>query len=346
MIASLIAQEATASATAAPGYQRPSDWLAITDMSATEGFCGLHAVFDNDSNFCAFTCAGAYTVDWGDGSAAEAFASGATAYHNFAWADCSASTLTSRGYRQALVTVTPQSGQSLTSINLNQKHNQSGLVSGYTTHWLDIDLNGPNLTSLSISSGGGVVVRQLLLETANLRDIGSVTNLSYMFYYCPVFQKLEIGDTSSVTSLFKTFNITYALSVIPSMDLSSCTTIQSAFEVGGLHYLPADITFGNVNFTAAFRNNYTLQEIPAWDLSGVTTFNVAFSGCVSLARFRATGVSKSISFANCSLGADALDEIYGNLATVTGQTITVTGNYGTSGDDPTIATAKGWTVTG
>jgi len=29
-----------------------------------------------------------------------------------------------------------------------------------------------------------------------------------------------------------------------------------------------------------------------------------------------------------------------------GTNITVTGNYGVSGDDPTIATAKGWTVTG
>ena len=331
------------------GYQRPGDWLSLTDMSATEGFSGLHAVFEHGSNFCAFTCAGAYTVDWGDGSSPENFASGATAYHNFAWADCDASTLTSRGYRQAVVTVTPQSGQSITSINLTVKHNESGLVSGYTTKWLDIDLNGPNLTSLSISAGGGLVVRQFLLEAANLRDIGSVTSLAYMFYNCPVFQKLEIGDTSSVTSIFKMFNIAPALSVVPEMDLSGCTSIQSAFENCGIHYFPSTITFGTVNFTAAFRSIYTLQEIPAWDLSGVTNFNAAFTNCTSLSRCRATGIAKTISFANCSLGSTALDEIYTNLADLTGltgQTITVTGNYGTSGDDPTIATAKNWTVTG
>jgi len=46
------------------------------------------------------------------------------------------------------------------------------------------------------------------------------------------------------------------------------------------------------------------------------------------------------------LSSAALNEIYTNLATVTGQTITVSGNYGTTGDDPTIATAKGWTVSG
>ena len=41
-----------------------------------------------------------------------------------------------------------------------------------------------------------------------------------------------------------------------------------------------------------------------------------------------------------------LNEIYSNLETVTGKTITVTGNYGTASDNPSIATAKGWTVTG
>ena len=46
-------------------------------------------------------------------------------------------------------------------------------------------------------------------------------------------------------------------------------------------------------------------------------------------------------------GAAALNEIYANLsANGAGKTITVTGNYGTASDDPSIATAKGWTVTG
>jgi hypothetical protein len=48
----------------------------------------------------------------------------------------------------------------------------------------------------------------------------------------------------------------------------------------------------------------------------------------------------------CKLGATELNEIYTNLPVVVGQTITVSNNVGTTGDDPTIATAKGWTVTG
>jgi hypothetical protein len=53
----------------------------------------------------------------------------------------------------------------------------------------------------------------------------------------------------------------------------------------------------------------------------------------------------SFSVASLNLGAAALNEIYTNLPTATA-TITVTGNYGVLGDDPTIAQAKGWTVDG
>jgi hypothetical protein len=65
-----------------------------------------------------------------------------------------------------------------------------------------------------------------------------------------------------------------------------------------------------------------------------------------LARIEAKDFRFTFSVASCKLSATALNEIYTNLPTVTSQTITVTGNYGTATDDPTIATAKGWTVTG
>jgi hypothetical protein len=71
-----------------------------------------------------------------------------------------------------------------------------------------------------------------------------------------------------------------------------------------------------------------------------------FGTCNSLARIEASDFSFTFFLGNCKLSAAALDEIYTNLPSATGQTITVSGNYGITGDDPTIATAKGWTVTG
>ena len=85
------------------------------------------------------------------------------------------------------------------------------------------------------------------------------------------------------------------------------------------------------------------------DASGVSSSsgfgNTYLSG--GLARIQAAGQRFTFTVANQKLSAVALNELFTGLPTVTGQTITVSGNYGVSevGYDPTIATAKGWTVT-
>jgi hypothetical protein len=57
-----------------------------------------------------------------------------------------------------------------------------------------------------------------------------------------------------------------------------------------------------------------------------------------------TGTKATISYASCELSATELDAIYTALGDGTGQTITVTPNWGTGTDNPAIATAKNWTV--
>ena len=85
--------------------------------------------------------------------------------------------------------------------------------------------------------------------------------------------------------------------------------------------------------------------IPLLNTAAGTNFGNMFYNCRSLAFARMAGTAQNINYANMQLSGEALDEIYRGLATVTGKTITVTGNYGIVADDPTIATAKGWTVT-
>jgi hypothetical protein len=71
-----------------------------------------------------------------------------------------------------------------------------------------------------------------------------------------------------------------------------------------------------------------------------------FSGCYSLVQCVLLNCKFSTTVASCQLSATALNDIYTALPTVVGQTITVTGNWGVATDNPAIATAKGWTVTG
>ena len=285
------------------GWTRPAGWLSLGTplISTDEKLVGLCKVANHGSNFIAFTCDGAYTVDWGDGGSPVDYATGVTAEKNFAYSDYAGSEVThpnGESYRQALVTITPQGGSSLTSIDLNVKHSQSGLGNDTATPWLDISLSGPNLTSLTIGKSGDVV-RHLSLEQCSIVNSGSITDFTYMFYAC------------------------YSLQSIPLLDTSAGT-----------------------DFTYMFYACYSLQSIPLLDTSAGTNFSSMFNACYSLQIGAMSGTKETVSYANCKLGPDELDAIYTNLATVTAKTITVTGNWGVSGDDPSIATAKGWTVTG
>ena len=98
-----------------------------------------------------------------------------------------------------------------------------------------------------------------------------------------------------------------------------------------------------------FSGCQSLSRIPVLNTTAASSSgNLAniFSNCNNLSRIEAKDFRFTFSVGFCKLSAERLNEIYTNLPTVTGQTITVTGNYGVDSDDPSIATAKGWTVTG
>jgi hypothetical protein len=71
-----------------------------------------------------------------------------------------------------------------------------------------------------------------------------------------------------------------------------------------------------------------------------------FANCGQLAIIDAYNFKFSFSVTACKLSASALDKLFGNVFTTTGQTITVTTNPGTATDNTALATAKGWAVTG
>ena len=406
----------------ATAWTRPADWLTLTDPAPGEQkFVGLHAVWPGDGNFVAINFSGNYTVDWGDGSAPENINSATTAYHEYSYSSISSSTESTRGYRQVIVTVTPQSGANLTSFNLFLKHNQSGLGIGYATGWLDISARLPNLTALQIGAAN-TTVRHNLIEQVKLLDNGSVTSFANLFYNLQALQSVQLDDTSAVTNMSGMFINCYSLQTVPLFDTSAATNMSSMFySCSSLRTLPVFDTSAATNMTSMFSNCYSLetvplfdtsavtnmsnmffncsslktvplfdtsavtnmfnmfnrcyslQTVPLFDTSAVTNFASMFSECYALSYIPASNVSSAssstsysgmfastpslayigmtghkytFSVQNCKLSADALDTLYTNLATVVGQTITVTGNYGTAADDPTIATAKGWTVTG
>jgi surface protein len=164
------------------------------------------------------------------------------------------------------------------------------------------------------------------LRSASLFDTSSVTRMDSMFQACYSLTSVPLFDTSLLTNTTNMFRDCYALTSVPLFDTSSVTTMISMF-----------------------RDCFSLHTVPALVTTAVTSssnFTNMFVNCNSNARIEAKDFRFTFSVASNKLSAAALDEIYTNLPVVVGQTITVSGNYGRVGDDPTIATLKGWTVTG
>jgi surface protein len=380
-------------------------------------------------------------------------------------------TLTSNGtgqllpYRIAVVTITPQTAQTLTSISLAVKHNQSGLVSAYSAGWLDLAVATPNISTFTLTSpsvknnliervrlnqtassiSGSTVFQNLTalknvyiaptttvsncssmfsacrslveapyfnmagnttmasmfntcsaLQVVPLYDTSSVTSVNSCFLNAAVLQTVPLFNTSSVTNmgsmfngcsallnvpLFNTVNVAdmssmfygcTSLQSVPPMNTSNVTNMTSMFSLcNSLVNVPLFNTVNVTNMSSMFSNCTALLSIPTFNTGLVTNVTTMFSSCAtlqsipafnlsavssaanltscfasnpSLTRISVTGIRFTFSVASCQLSASALNEIFTNLPTVVGQTITTTGNYGSSTATTSIATAKGWVV--
>ena len=162
-------------------------------------------------------------------------------------------------------------------------------------------------------------------------NVGNGTNFSYMFQGCRCLKNINVANwnPAKATVINNMFEACYAITelITTNWTLPLCT-----------------------NATSFINQSFNLRKVGPLNLSSVTTYtSSAFAAnCVTLNEANFTGIKASVLFTNCMLGATALNNIYNGLATVPSlsQTITVTGNYGTASDDPSIATNKGWTVSG
>ena len=339
-------------------WVRPSDWLPLPTVTDTESkFVGLHAVWP-DANFLALSATGNYTVNWGDG-VTENFNSGDTAYHIYDYSTISSDTDTSRGYRQVIVIVTPQVGATFTNINLNVKHNQTGLQA-YTSGWLDILISGPELTSLQIAGNTATaVVRHASLEQAQLISNNNIASFDFVFNLCrklqsvPVWKirnsgavslsgmftscfsltKLNLFDTQAVTNMSIMFNSCSSLQEVPLFNTSSVTNMSNMFvSCLSIQTIPLFDTQAVTNMNNMFNACANLQLVPSLSTTSVTSsgnFSSIFANCLSLTRIEAKDFRWTFSVANCKLSDVRLKEIFTNLPRVTtSQTLTVTGNYG------------------
>lgn len=316
-------------------WQRPADWLAMPDIAVGEQkVYALVAVFNyTDINYAAVLVEGGFTVDWGDG-VVENFASGTVVGHQFNYSTLPGASYCSRGYKQALVTITPQAGMNLTKVNFNALPPQfTGLISSSTmsTQWLDIKLRGTEISMFAMDAGGGKYTPYL--ERVNFLGTNKCTNLTNCFYGCSALEEVAI-DTSLATSHTGMFKYCYSLQKAPILDLSNSLSTNSMFySCGRLVSVPAYNTPKLENTVYMFSYCTSLESVPLFDTSQVTNmvymfyfcsalksiplFNTgkvlsmsyAFSQCRSLKTIPLLNTSKVQSFENMFNGCLSLQEI-------------------------------------
>jgi surface protein len=360
-------------------WTRDPSWLALPTVGDTEQkFVGLIAVYP-ESNFTAFTAAGNYAVDWGDGSALDTYSSGATALKQYNYSAAALVgtdapvTLTDAGdlvtrtahgysngntvtlwnvtgstgpvsgqvyyvinatlntfqiattpggspvaittdgtatllpYRQAIVTVTPQAGQSLTALNLNIRHTAAGLQA-YETGWLDIELGSPNFTTtgLVIRTGTETVRMRMVeririanpggnttcvnmfrdcfsLQSVPLFNTAAVTNMNNMFLNCSSLQSVPLFNTAAVTNMSSMFQGCFSVQSVPLFNTAAVTNMTSMFlNCSSLQSVPLFNTAAVTNMTSMFLNCFSLQSVPLFNTAAVTNMTSMFFSCSSL----------------------------------------------------------------
>lgn len=204
-------------------------------------------------------------------------------------------------------------------------------------------------------------------------DMPKVTNASSMFQNCNSLLQvgnLYLPECVTFSTMFSSCRtLEYPPLILNKKSHRSGAAHSSMFNfMQTLRVLPPapllDFTqqiIGSVSTIGSLcSSSHRVAEIPEYDFIGftgsanATSFSSGgpFSQMYGLSRIRARNFCQSFSLPNPNMmGATALNELYTNLAVVGAsgagaKTLTVTGSLGTAGDNPGIATAKGWTITG
>jgi len=314
--------------TTSTAWTRPTDWLTMPTPGAQE-VIGLMAVYNDDSNYVAIQCTGAYTVDWGDGTTTN-YASNAIASYQHTFASLSAGTTTSKGFRQALVRITPQSGQNLTLVSFGVQ-NATLAKNGFGVGWLEFDIRTPNC--LPSFGGSGAIVRYARLEKITIRQMStaSLANLFNNLYSLKTVY-IEPTETNGSTAANNMFLNCYSLEEVNLFDTSTITNISTMFQnCYNLQSVPNFVFSASTNVANIFNNCYSLTTVPAFTMgtdctqmfvgcnslvtvglmttTNVTSFSNMFQNCLSLETIPLINTAAGTNFTSMFAGCNSLLEI-------------------------------------
>lgn len=156
------------------------------------------------------------------------------------------------------------------------------------------------------------------LETIPLLDTSKVTIMDSTFWGCEKLSNFPPIDTSSVTQIVNAFNSCYALTTLPALNMQSLN-MWSFFGVFGYNELPNLINFGGfLNLKQSLTDDKGFKKLP----------NLTYESCINVLNglydFVAAGETPNSEQGQLKVHQNFLDTV---------------------GEEITIATNKGWTIT-
>jgi len=281
-------------------WVRPSEWISVpTPATGSEVVNILYGVYDSGPNFLSIQASSTFSVNWGDGSS-QSVSSGSSVRKEFLFGSYSSGTLTSDGFRQALVTVTPNTPGTFTSFNLNGRHSYQG-TNYHRPNILEIKMSGQNLTSIGTYTQFDKLTNFEFVGTHSISSLTSVfsgikglrkfkmdctgvTNTSGMFSSSINLREVDITNLQTSTNMSSMFSACYSLNTLPVINAASCSTMASMFQsCVNLEESPTFINTSNLITTSSMFNSCTLlKRVNSFTCSSVTDMSLMFQNCYLL----------------------------------------------------------------
>lgn len=199
--------------------------------------------------------------------------------------------------------------------------------------WADFD----GITSLS-----NMFTNCTNLQTIPLIDTSKVTNMTYMFNGCSNLRTISQIDTSNVKDMSNMFNTCSKLQTIPQIDTSNVTNMSYMFYVyagnKNLVSLPK-FECGKVENISRYFSYSADSMTSLTDVGGWNNLKIDWNDNYGLRN------CPNLTYQSCINILNGLYDFVGNGESTT-RTLKVHSNFLTTvGDEISIGTAKGWTIT-
>lgn len=212
----------------------------------------------------------------------------------------------------------------------------------------------PELDTSHALSMGSMFSNCYALRTIAKMDTSKVTVMGSMFNVCASLESLPDLDTNKVINMQRMFVNCYSLRFMPQWDTSSVINMNTMFSYCySLMTIPELDTSKVTNMDTIFNNCIALTYVPNLDISAVTSMVTPFNNAPSLGAVKFKSKSENIAGADisvmsCSLGYEALIELFDSLPVITtNHSLNITGNPGTNElkpEDKQNVENKGWTL--